>query len=205
MLAGCGAHAKARPAALVLEREDLVAVTRALERLRAPIATEVAATKLAWPLVVDGLPTTVPASMSASITAASEGAAHIKLPALLEETQAAALTGPASEIASLMRTSIELAARAWELIAAAVGEIQRGSPTAARFARENVALYIESVYDGHFALSQVGKKLLDAYRKLGGPTAFATSLTAPVVDALALTYSEGTDRIYPHSGVRLGS
>ena len=47
-------------------------------------------------------------------------------------------------------------------------QIEHGSPASARFARENVALYIESVYDGHFDLAQIGKKLPAAYRTLGG-------------------------------------
>ena len=76
---------------------------------------------------------------------------------------------------------------------------------AARFARENAALYIESVYDGHFSLAQIGKKLLDGYRKLGGPAAFGTALTQQEVDALAHAYSEDADRLHPHVTARLGS
>ena len=75
----------------------------------------------------------------------------------------------------------------------------------ARFARENVALYIESVYDGHFALAQIGKQLLDGYRTLGGQAPFGGTLTQAEVDALASAYSEAADRLHPHVGVRLGS
>jgi hypothetical protein len=83
--------------------------------------------------------------------------------------------------------------------------MEHGSPAAARFARENVALYIESVYDAHFTLAQVGKALLTGYRKLGGPAAFERALSQAEVDALARTYSEPTDRLHPHVAVRLGS
>ena len=77
--------------------------------------------------------------------------------------------------------------------------------SAARFARANVALYIESVYDAHFSLAQIGKHLLAAYKTLGGGGAFGASLTPAEVDALARAYSEGQDRLYPHVGVRFGS
>ena len=68
-------------------------------------------------------------------------------------------------------------------------QIEHGSPAGARFARENVALYIESVYDGHFDLAQIGKQLSDGYRELGGPAAFGRALTQAEVDALARVYS----------------
>ena len=46
-------------------------------------------------------------------------------------------------------------------------------------------LYIESIYDGHFSLAQIGKKLLAGYDKLGGAADFGASLTQAEVDALA--------------------
>jgi hypothetical protein len=91
------------------------------------------------------------------------------------------------------------------MVVAAVEAGERGTPKAARFARANVALYIESVYDGHFTLAQVGKQLLAGYSELGGPTAFGSLLSASEVNALAHTYSEASDRLHPHVGVRLGS
>jgi hypothetical protein len=91
------------------------------------------------------------------------------------------------------------------MIAASIGQIQSGSPASARFARENIALYIESVYDAHFALAQIGKQLDRAYTMLGGPAAFGPSLPAAEVSALARSYSEAADRLHPHTGVRLGS
>ena len=136
-----------------------------------------AATKAAWPLIANGLPADTSAISSAAIIAAAASAAQIKMPVLLEETQAVALTGPAAQLAGLFRSYVALATRGWRLIGAALEQTEHGSPASARFARENAPLYIESVYDGHFTLAQIGKKLLDGYRKLGGAAAFGASLT----------------------------
>lgn len=76
---------------------------------------------------------------------------------------------------------------------------------AARFARANVDLYIESVYDGHFELAQIAEKLRKAYENLGGPSAFGESLTPAEVNAVAAAYSEASARLRPHVGVKLGS
>jgi hypothetical protein len=202
---GCGASKAASPAELKLQREDLVAVERALKTTEGPVSREVSSAKVAWPLVANGLSARFSAATRPPIAAAAESAAKIELPALLEETQAAALTGPASQLAGVFRTFTRLTTRGWKLIGAALEQIEHGSPASARFARENVALYIESVYDGHFDLAQLDKKLLAGYRKLGGPTAFGGALTQGEVDALANAYSEATDRLHPHAGVRLGS
>ena len=203
--AGASAKAPSTPAALALEREDVVAVSRALQGVEQPIAREVAATKTAWPLVVNGLPARSTAIARPAITAAAESAQKIRVPALFGKSEAAYLTGPASQLAGVFATFSGLATRGWQLIVADIEAIEHGSPRAARFARANVALYIDSVYDGQFALAQIGKKLLDAYHKLGGPAAFGTTLTQAEVDALAGAYSEAADRLHPHVGVRLGS
>jgi len=206
--AGCGGGTpttSSSPAALKLQREDLIAVGHALQSLEQPIAHEVAATKTAWPLVVNGLHPRTLATAGPPVTAAAESAARIKPPGLLEESQAASLTGPASELAALFSSFDGLTSRGWRLILAAIDSIERGSPQGARFARENVALYIDSVYDGHFSLAQIGKKLLKGYRILGGQAAFGAALSQAEVDALASSYSEAADRLHPHVGVRLGS
>jgi hypothetical protein len=192
-------------ASLRLQREDLVVVSHTLEGLAGPVERAVAATKLAWPLVVDGLSQNTPAVDREPAAAAAREAAKIKVPTLFEEAQAATLTGPGAEVAGLFRDYTALVPPGWRLIDAAITEIERGPPSTAHFARENVALYIESVYDANFTLAQIGKKLLDGYRKLGGAAAFGASLTQPEVDLLATTYSEATDRLRPHAGVRLGS
>jgi hypothetical protein len=204
-VAGCGAsHVATSPLALTLQRQDLAAVSRALRESEGPAAREVAATRAAWPLVANGLPADTRA-LAPPVAVAAASAARVKLPHLFEEAPAASLTGPASGLAGLFRTYQGLATRAWTQIAAAIAEIERGSPAAARFARENSPLYIESVYDAHFALAQIGKQLPRAYTMLGGSAAFGRTVTQAEVKALAAAYSEASDRLHPHAGVRLGS
>jgi hypothetical protein len=201
---GCGRSEPASSAGARLQREDLVVVSHALQRVEGEVAAEVARTKAAWPLVVNGLRSDM-ALARPPIRAASEAAAMLELPALFEEVQASALTGPGAGIAGLFRSYSGLARNGWQLIGAAIDQIERGPPPARRFARANVALYIEGIYDAHFSLAQIGKALLAGYRKLGGARAFAASLTQAEVDGLAQAYSEASDRLHPHVGVRLGS
>jgi hypothetical protein len=202
---GCGKSQATKAAALRLQREDLVAVSRALQRAEPPVATEVAATKAAWPLIANGLPADVKTLARPPIQAASAAATKLRLPPLFAQAQAAALTGPGSGLAGLYRAYSGLATHGWPMIGAAIDQIEHGAPVAARFARANVALYIESIYDAHFGLAQLGKGLVAGYQKLGGPAAFGSSLTQAEVDALARAYSEGSDRLHPHVGVKLGS
>jgi hypothetical protein len=204
-LAGCGGGRPTKPAELKLQREDLIAVVQALKSSEPPVSSEVADTKAAWPFVANGLPENLSPSIRAPIVAAGASAAKIALPMLFQEAQARALTGPASQVAGIFRTFTLLAARGWALIGAAIGQIEHGSPASARFARANVALYIESVYDSHFNLAQLDKKLRTGYRKLGGPAAFGAALTKRELDGVADFYSEPTTRLHPHVGVRLGS
>lgn len=206
-IAGCGGTSKqSTPAAQRLQREDLVAVSRALKSARAPVAREVAATKAVWPLIANGLPADTRAISSAPrATQAAEAAARLKLPELFSEARAGTLTGPGAQLAGLFRSYVLLSSRGWKLLDATIGQVQSGTPSSARFARENAALYIESIYDGHFTLAQIGKKLLAGYGKLGGQSAFGASLSQSEVDALAHSYSEASDRLHPHVGVRLGS
>jgi hypothetical protein len=204
-LGGCGSGEPASPVGFSLQREDLVVVCRALQRVQGEVASEVALTKAAWPLVADGLPSDTTRVSRPQIAAVTEAAATLEVPAIFEEAQASALTGPASGVAGLFRSFSGLATHGWQLIGAAIDQIEHGSAVARKFARTNVNLYIESVYDAHFSLAQIGKKLLAAYLKLGGASAFGSLLTQAEVDELARTYSEPSDRLYPHAGVRLGS
>lgn len=205
-LAGCGG-ANRSPAELRLEREDLVAVSRELKGVQGPVAVELAAAERAWPLVVNGLPSSARglAHARAPIEAAAASAAKVPTPLLMSEAQAVSLTGPGSPLSGLFRTYIGLVTRGWTLIVAAIDQIQHGSPMSARFARANVALYIESVYDGQFDLAQIDKRLHDGYRELGGQPEFGSALTQAEVDALGAAYSEATARLQPHAGVKLGS
>jgi hypothetical protein len=204
-IGGCGSSRTATPAATQLERGDFVAVCHALAGLTGAVGEEVAATKAAWPLITHGLPSATGRGAPSTIGAAAARAAHLRLPLLFGEAPAASLTGPAAHIAGLVRSFRGLAARGWQMIAASIAQIEHGPPAGARFARANVALYIESVYDGHFSLAQVGKQLIAGYEKLGAGAAFGASLTQVEVDVLARTYSEASDRLHPHVGVRLGS
>jgi hypothetical protein len=204
-LSACGRSEPPSTKAAKLSREDLIAACSALERVAAPVDAEVAAAKHAWPFLAHGLPRAITPQASGAIEGAAASAGAIPTPSPLTRALAPSLTGPASEIAGLFDGYVVLASRGWHLIAATTGKIQSGSSAAARFARENVALYIESVYDGHFSLAQIGKRLRAGYRALGGAGAFGTALTPARVSALAGTYSESHGRLHPHVGVRLGS
>jgi hypothetical protein len=205
VLAGCGGTTskQSAPAALKLQREDLVAASKALARSETSVATEVAATRTVWPRIAGGA--TAPVGAFARSPQAAAGTIAIPVPALFGEVQARSLTGPASQLAGLFNSSALLSARGWKLLIASAKEIESGGPVAAHFAKENAPLYVESIYDGHFALAQIGKKLVAGYEKLGGASGFGSSLTQAQVDALAHAYSESSVRLYPHVRVRLGS
>jgi hypothetical protein len=204
---GCGGSARTAASArtLALSRSDLVAVCDALERAQGAVGAETAVTKRAWRLVANGLPRVLSPAFTLEVQDAAGAAGAVPAPAPLGEAQARVLTGPAAGLAGLFRNYALLTSRGWRMIAAAVGEIGHGAPAAARFARENVALYIDSVYDGHFTLAQVARKLIAGYSKLGGAAAFGQALTPQAVSALAGTYSEAAERLHPHVGVRFGS
>jgi hypothetical protein len=204
ILGGCGSS-DTTPAASHREREDFAAVSHVLDQLAVPIDREVRATKVAWPLIANGLPASADTAQRARIRAAALSASRLPLPPLFGEVRAASLTGPAAHLAGLFRSFRGLATHGWQLIGAAAAQTEGGSAAATRFARANIALYIESVYDGHFGLAQIGKQLSAGYAKLGGPSDFGSQLTAAEVSRLALAYSEANDRLHPHVGVRLGS
>jgi hypothetical protein len=172
---------------------------------------------VARPLVAGGLAASIPQATRRAISTASGNARALVVPGLLRVGKARELTGPAAGIAGLFGPFVRLTERGWTLTGTAIDEIAGGTPTAsgtptvdgtptsARFARENVALYIDAVYDGHFDASLIGKGLLAGYLKLGGSEAFGAKLTAAEVDALARAYSPQAERLDPHPGVKLGS
>lgn len=203
---GCGSTAStASTAGLRLQREDLVAVVRALQRTQPEAAAETAATKVAWQHVANGLPRAVGALPIEAVARARERAAALKLPDLFGELKARGLTGPGSALAGDYRSFVRLTTAGWRQIEFAIERLRSGAQPAAAFAQANVALYIESIYDAHFTLSQLGKQLKAGYAKLGGPAAFAHALTEAEVEALVRAYSEAGYRLHPHVGVRLGS
>jgi hypothetical protein len=170
------------------------------------VRDEVAATRASWPLIANGVPTDVGEVLhSPAVARAAVSAARLRLPIPFGEAQAATLTGEASQIVGLFRSYALLSARGWSLLLSSLQRIESGTPTAASFARTNAPLYVESIYDAHFTLAQIGKKLTSAYKKLGGASDFGAGLTQAQVDALAREYSEAADRLHPHVGVRLGS
>ncbi len=203
--AGCGGGEAESEVARRLQREDLIAVSTALAQIEAPVSRELSAAKAAWPGIANGLPGAVSPGLRAQLAAAAAGAGGVRLPMPLREAQAVSLTGPAAQIAGLVRSYTLLSTRGWSQILAALAQIRRGTAAQARFARANIALYIASVYDGHFTLAQVGSKLLEGYRKLGGARAFSHALTEERAQALAGAYSAASARLHPHVGVRLGS
>jgi hypothetical protein len=205
LLAGCGSGKPPTSAQLALERADLIAVVHGLQGLEGQLKGAARKTRAAWPYVVNGPSGGELRLGGAEVAQAAASAAAISVPAVLGEAQSAELTGPGSPIAGVFRTFIGLVPVGWKLIDASLAEIQRGPPVAARFARETVALYIESVYDGFFSLGQIGKKVGDGFKALGAEREFGASLTAAEVKALEGAYSEASFRLQPHAGVKLGS
>lgn len=205
VIAGCGSGPHATAPESRLERADLAIVARTLRAEQPSVASEVQATKAAWPLIIDGLPADIRKLPRRPLRVASERASALRLPSVFEEHRAASLTGPATSLAGTFREYYLLTRRGWRLITAAIEQIERGPRAAASFARANVALYIESIYDAHFALAQIGKQMPIDYERLGGASALGASLTPSEVDALARNYSEANDRLQPRARVRLGS
>lgn len=204
--AGCGSNASStHETAARLQREDLIALAHALARVERQVAGEVAATKAAWPSVANGLVDGISASDATAIRAAAHSAGALELPEIIEPGRTNTLTGPASGVAGLFRGYAALAGHGWTMIAGALDQVEHGTPSAAGFARANVALYIESIYDAHFGLAQIGRRLKDAYDELGGADAFGSALTPGEVSRLVGGYSEAKDRLHPHTGVKLGS
>jgi hypothetical protein len=204
-LEGCGTRRVAAPAEARLEREDFLAVVAALKRASSQVRADAAATRAAWPLVYGGVNARMSPSARMKITAAAQRAAEVRLPTLLTEDQAASLTGPASPLAGRFRSYQQLGSRSWQLIDSYIEKIEHGSAAGARFARENLPLYIEGVYDAHYTLAQTGKQLLAAYKTLGGPEAFGSALGAGELQRLASMYSEQSTRLSPKERVKLGS
>jgi hypothetical protein len=202
LAAGCGSHRTDNETGLRLQREYLVAATQALDRSAGEVAAAAAATKAAWPLVLDGLPRAPGAAAEAKIAAAANASATLKLPNLFTERVASGLTGPASSIAGDFRNFAALSSRGWQMIEYG---LQRPGGGSARFARANAPLYVESIYDAQFGLSQIGKKVLDGWEKLGGAKQFGGSLPQAEVERLAKLYSEQNYELEPRARVKLGS
>lgn len=204
-LAGCGKASTANPVQARLQREDLVAVARVLQSVEPAVDREVAAARAAWPFILDGLAAQIGTRARSRILAAVESALRLPLPALVAERQAAALTGPGSPLAGRYRDFWGLCRDSWKQLAAALGEIEHGSPRAARFARATAALYIEGVYDAHYSIAEAGKQVSAAYKTLGSAPVFGAALSERAVGQLVASYTRSRDELSPHERVRLGS
>jgi hypothetical protein len=189
VLSGCGKHNVATPAEAQLENEDFLAVVAALSQARAQVQADVAATRAAWPKILAGLPARPGAGARAKIHLAAQKASEVRL----------------APLAGRFRSYQRLGARSWQLIESSLEEIEHGSPAAARFARENLPLYVEGVYDAHYTLAQTGKQLLAAYKTLGASKTFGSSLTEAELNRLAASYSEERNLLSPKERVKLGS
>jgi hypothetical protein len=159
------------------------------------VHAEVTAARVAWPALVDGLQPTSTQATHRAITRAAARAEAIVLPTFL--IAEGGLTGPAAGVGGLLKSYTVLTRRGWQFLAAA----SRTSRTS--FLRTNSGLYVYCVYDGHFELSVLGKKLQAAYRKLGGGDAFGAALTPADVEALVRAYSSATTRLEPHPSPRV--
>jgi hypothetical protein len=204
--AGCGGGHRSE-AELRLEREDLIAVCRALRKAESPVADQLSAAKRAWPWVANGLPKDARtlAGVRATIAAAALSAARLPEPPPMTETENRYLTGPGAPLAGLYRSYVGLVGKAWTQIAAMRDQLEGKASPAARFAAENVALYVESAYDGQFDLAQIQKRLKRGYKEVGGQARLGSALTQAEVSALEGFYSEASARPHPHPGVKLGS
>jgi hypothetical protein len=110
------------------------------------------------------------------------------------------LTGPAAGIAGLYESYDRLAERGWRLTETTITAIYGGTPQVADFARANSPLYIHSIYDSHYNLSLIGKRLSEGYSRLGGPSAFGRTLTHADIESLASAYSIPAVRLEPRPG-----
>ena len=195
----------ATPAEAKLENEDFLAVTAALAAASPQVEAEVAATKSAWPEILGGARDGLRPAPGRRSAWPPSGRPHCGCPPCLTEAGSAQLTGPASPLASRFRSFQTLASRSWQMLESSLAEIEQGSPAQAEFARQNLPLYIESIYDAHFTLAETGKQLLAAYKKLGGEKTFGGSLTTLQVQQLADRLSEERDELSPKEQVKLGS
>lgn len=207
-LTGCGSGgSNVSRREYALERAQFEQVADELREVQGAVRHEVATSRSAWPLIYNGLPSRMSPRLQSSVKAASDVAGALPAPRFM--AQQATLTGPASGIAGLYEDYDRLAERGWRLTETTVSGILNGPRSVASFVRANSPLYIDSIYDGHFDLSLIGKKLLEGYEKIhdlseekkfAGIGGFGASLTQREVQALAAAYSIPAVRLEPHPG-----
>ncbi len=96
-----------------------------LQQLRTPTAAEVAAARTAWPSLAGGLPASATSALRVEVAAADRHAAALTLPA--EVTTEGSVTGPAAELAGMLKSYVRLTQRGWQYLATALAA---GSSTA---------------------------------------------------------------------------
>jgi hypothetical protein len=200
VLAGCasgGTHVSSHRE-LALQRAQLAQVSHGLRRVLPSVRRETVASRAAWPLISNGLPLAHDAALHNSVSKASATSGALQTPSFM--AHARELTGPAAGIAGLYESYDRLAERGWRLTQTTIAAIASGTPQVASFERSNSPLYIHSIYDSHYSLSLVGKRLAEGYARLGGPSAFGSSLTQAEVDSLASAYSIPAVRLEPRPG-----
>lgn len=207
-LAGCGSSSSSvSRREYALERAQFEQVADELREVQGAVHREVATSRAAWPLIYNGLPQRMSPRLQSNVKAASDVAGALPAPRFM--AQQARLTGPASGIAGLYEDYDRLAERGWRLTETTVSGILSGPRSVASFVRTNSPLYIDSIYDGHFDLSLIGKKLLEGYAKIqdlseetkfAGIGGFGANLTQQEVQALAAAYSIPAVRLEPHPG-----
>ncbi len=227
-LAACGGSQLSSTAELDARRADLAQVAHALMGVKEDVAQEVAAARLAWPLLDRGIPQ-LEASRHEVAHRASDPKARRRARALLAHRErelaqrlatlkrriagasaraqriyaplvahSEELTGAGSQIASVYELGAGLVNHGLAQIEATLDASRSDSPAARVFLRSNVNTYIISLYDGNFDISLVGKVLERAYTRLGGPKEFRKSLTPTQVAELARAYSARGVQLKPH-------
>lgn len=210
-LSGCGASgadgasganiasaSAAVPRRLRLERTDFAVVARGLVRAEPSIQREILAAKAAWPGIVQGLPQQVSAGSRALMLAALQRTEQIATPSFI--SYAGQLTGESAAIAGLLLSYEQLAQRGWTMTLAAAQHLSGRSALPAAtlgFLRTNAALYIGCVYDAHYNLSTIGKRMGEAYAQLGGAQGFAGLLPASLMAHINSFYSPAVAKLAP--------
>jgi hypothetical protein len=95
-----------------------VQLTHTLQQLQTPATAEVAAARAAWPSLAAGLPHAVAPALRVEVAAAERQAAALTLPA--EVTTEGSVTGPAAELAGMLKSYVRLTQRGWQYLAAAL-------------------------------------------------------------------------------------
>lgn len=200
LIAGCGSSTAPAPTSreLALQRSQLVLVSNGLRMAETSVQRELSASRVAWPLIADGLPQAPAPPLRSAVGSASALAGALPEPPFMARKRK--LTGSAAGLAGLYESFRALAGRGWRSTEATIDAIVSARPAVAGFERANSSLYIDAIYAAHFDLSLLGERIEEAYDRLGGPGAFGTSLTRSEVNALSAAYSIGAVRLEPHPG-----